>query len=82
MDLKTTMAVMIQGIDTASETYLNGGYTEAYNATIPLKYLALKLIEKEKEQIVNAYKEGYHTAGSFDCDAEIYYNQTYLNDRK
>ena len=96
--MKTTMMVMIQGIDKASEMYLSGGYDEAYKATIPLKELALKLLEKEKEQIVEAYwgglngsindysdskKVGNEIIGiKYSDGAEQYYNQTYLEESK
>ena len=41
------------------------------------------ILEKEKEQIVNAYKEGCYDGGFFDekwdeVRAKEYYNETYL----
>ena len=47
-------------------------------------YLASSMLEKEKEQIVNAYKEGCFDGGFFDekwdeVRAKEYYNETYTN---
>jgi hypothetical protein len=45
------------------------------------------LLEKEKEQIIDAYENGVgdenerNLSGKFTC-AELYYNQTYNNERR
>jgi hypothetical protein len=42
-----------------------------------VKYMADDLLEKEKEQIINAAKSCNYIGGATDIEAEEYYNQTY-----
>jgi len=58
----------------------------AHSFEIPIGLLAKceELMAKEKEQIVNAYKEGCFDGGFFDekwdeVRAKEYYNETYTN---
>ena len=69
--MKTAMQELIQNIiDIESKTY-NQEQLHMLNA---LKISALILLEKEKEQICNAYTDGLE--GSY-IGAEEHYNQTY-----
>jgi hypothetical protein len=40
-------------------------------------YISNHLLEKEKEQIINAAKSCNYIGGATDIEAEKYYNQTY-----
>jgi fibronectin type 3 domain-containing protein len=40
---------------------------------------AIKLLEKEKEQIMKAYKDHHDLEHIFGLDTEQYFNQTYNN---
>ena len=68
------------------------GLIDKLNNVKPTQYCSIEtirgwsesLLEKEKEQIVNAYKEGCYDGGFFDEKwdeerAEEYYNETYTN---
>ena len=69
--MKTAMQELIQNIiDIESKTY-NQEQLHMLNA---LKISALILLEKEKEQICNAYTDGLE--GPY-IGSEQYYNQTY-----
>jgi hypothetical protein len=69
--MKTAMKEMIQNIiDIESKTY---NQEQLYMLTA-LKVSALILLEKEKEQICNAYTDGLE--GPY-IGAEEYYNQTF-----
>ena len=69
--MKTAIKEMIQNIiDIESKTY---NQEQLYMLTA-LKVSALILLEKEKEQICNAYTDGLE--GPY-IGAEEYYNQTY-----
>jgi hypothetical protein len=69
--MKTAMQEMIQNIiDIESKTY---NQEQLYMLT-SLKVSALILLEKEKEQIVDAYTEGYSNYDS-EMTSEEYYNQ-------
>ena len=48
--------------------------------TLVLTEIELELLEKEKEQIENAYTEGYLDDGNTDFNPIEYYNKTYKQD--
>ena len=47
------------------------------NNLLPLRIYAVNLLEKEKEQIVEAFYQGRNFYNDFDDDPELYYNETY-----
>jgi hypothetical protein len=50
---------------------------EAYPMSPLVLRMAEDLLEKEKEQIINAAKSCNYIGGATDIEAEEYYNQTY-----
>ena len=72
--MKTAMTEMIQNIiDIESKTYNQ----EQLYMLDALKVSALILLEKEKEQIINAHGLKYYDIGEVTITGENYYNQTY-----
>ena len=65
--MKTAMQELIE--------YLESRYFEYEISSILLK--SKELLEKEKEQIINAAKSCNYIGGATDIEAEKYYNQTY-----
>ena len=47
------------------------------NDLLPLRIYAVNLLEKEKEQIIEAFYQGRNLYNDFDDDPEIYYDDTY-----
>ena len=47
------------------------------NNLLPLRIYAVNLLEKEKEQIVEAFYQGRNFYNDFDDDPELYYDDTY-----
>jgi hypothetical protein len=69
--MKTAMQELIDYVDTI---WSNGGWEET------IKEKAKELLEKEKEQIEDAYLKGYiHYLPKI--DSKEYYNQTYNQDK-
>ena len=64
--MKTAMQELIE--------YLNG---DTYAGICDIMDRAEELLEKEKEQIINAYKDNHDLGHIFGLDTEQYFNQTY-----
>lgn len=47
------------------------------NDLLPLRIYAVNLLEKEKEQIIEAFYQGRNLYNDFDDDPGIYYDDTY-----
>ena len=47
------------------------------NNLLPLRIYAVNLLEKEKEQIVEAFYQGRNFYNDFDDDPELYYDDTH-----
>ena len=74
--MKTAMQELIDKLNNVKPTQ--------YCSIETIRGWAESLLEKEKEQIVNAYKEGCFDGGFFDEKwdeerAKEYYNETYTN---
>ena len=55
---------------------------EAYPMSPLVLKMATDLLEKEKEQIINAHGLKYYDIGEVTITGENYYNQTYNNERR
>jgi hypothetical protein len=84
--MKTAMTELIEELTLVQRNVINGRYIILNKtlAGVELSNLFEKYLEKEKQQIVDAYKAGddddIHTATYtmlVNADAEDYYNQTY-----
>jgi hypothetical protein len=64
--MKTAMQELIE--------YLEG---DTYVGICDIRDRAEELLEKEKEQIINAYKDNHDLGHIFGLDTEQYFNQTY-----
>ena len=74
--MKTAIQELIENLNNVKPTQ--------YCSIETIRGWAESLLEKEKEQIVNAYKEGCLDGGFFDekwdeVRAKEYYNETYTN---
>jgi hypothetical protein len=74
--MKTAMQELIDKLNNVKPTQ--------YCSIETIRGWSESLLEKEKEQIVNAYKEGCFDGGFFDekwdeVRAKEYYNETYTN---
>lgn len=71
---------MMELIDYLSPILDNGQFDFSYKAGVRSAIAkANKLLEKEKEQIMNAYIDGEQAQG-YEDEANLYYNQTYLEE--
>ena len=78
--MKTAMQKHIEWLEEQLRECLDEGYSESYiNAFHSSIKHAKSLLEKEKEQIVNAYNSGQQIP-PFEF-AEKYYNETYGDDK-
>jgi hypothetical protein len=68
---QTAMQELIERINFKAQSHVDGGVLLVLSN---LKIIALQLLEKEKEQICNAYTEGLE--GQY-IASEYYYNVTY-----
>ena len=80
--MKTAMQQHIEWLEEQLRECLDEGYSE-WNAFYSSIKHAKSLLEKEKEQIVNAYKEGCSDnildESTDEERAKEYYNETYTN---
>ena len=73
---KTAMQILIESMELVEGTYNN----EADTAITDVKKVAKSLLEKEKTQIVDAFKEGYYEGIRPDVNYETteqYFTQTH-----
>jgi len=71
--MKTAMQELIETIDTIVKLLPNEAIG-AKNQAIIIKTKAESLVEKEKEQIIEAYDRGFE-----DVNGEIYYRETFID---
>ena len=74
--MKTAMQELIDRLDKTEKQLDKENNLVMSSALYAAKSMALEYLEKEKEQICNAYTDGLE--GSY-IGAEEYYNQTYNN---
>jgi hypothetical protein len=73
----TAMQMMLNDLISKREVYENASMHHSV-ATIETSIeLAEYLLEKEKEQIINAAKSCNYIGGATDIEAEEYFNKTY-----
>ena len=76
--MKTTMQELIDKIQYSIDVQSGVSLTETQVNTLKsVMLIAETLLEKEKEQIINAAKSCNYIGGATDIEAEEYYNQTY-----
>ena len=56
----------------------NGSETSVYI----IRDKAKELLEKEKENIIKAYKEGWKQGANFSADPELYFTSSYLSNEE
>lgn len=83
MENKTAMMELIEQLNShiysvSKETILDRGYGEGL---VYCRNLAEQLLEKEKEQIMEAFDEGGYLHDSWHISSEDYYNETYLENK-
>jgi hypothetical protein len=75
--MKTAMQELLEWLDVKIEILENEYSMSIASGIRAAKMEAEKLLEKEKEQIKNAYNDGYFGDAYKHKDWEEYYNQTY-----
>ena len=75
----TAMQMMLNDLISKREVYENASMHHSVATLETSIELAEYLLEKEKEQIKNAYNDGYFGDAYKHKDWEEYYNQTYKN---
>ena len=73
----TAMQMMLDDLISKREVYENASMYHSVATLETSIELAEYLLEKEKEQIINAAKSCNYIGGATDIEAEKYYNQTY-----
>ena len=73
--MKTAMQELIEEIQSWKEKAPLGSAFK--DCLIILEGSATNSLEKEKEQIINAYKDNHDLGHIFGLDTEQYFNQTY-----
>jgi hypothetical protein len=74
--MKTAMQELIDRLDVTEKQLDKENNLIMSCALFAAKNMAIEALEKEKEQIINAYTEGY-TNWDSEMTSEEYYNQTY-----
>jgi hypothetical protein len=75
----TAMQMMLNDLISKRETYENASMYHSVATLETSIELAEYLLEKEKEQIINAAKSCNYIGGATDIEAEEYFNKTYKN---
>jgi hypothetical protein len=80
--MKTAMQELVERLDKTEKQLENENNLVMSSALFAARSMALEALEKEKEQIIDAYENGVgdenerNLSGKF-TNAEEYYNQTY-----
>jgi hypothetical protein len=77
--MKTAMQELIERLSKTEKQLEKENNLVMSAALFAAKSMALEYIEKEKEQIMKAYKDHHDLGHIFGLDTEQYYNQTYNN---
>jgi hypothetical protein len=75
----TAMQMMLDDLISKREVYENASMYHSVATLETSIELAEYLLEKEKEQIINAAKSCNYIGGATDIEAEEYFNKTYKN---
>jgi hypothetical protein len=75
----TAMQMMLNDLISKKEVYENASMHQSVATLETSIELAEYLLEKEKEQIINAAKSCNYIGGATDIEAEEYFNKTYKN---
>jgi hypothetical protein len=79
-DLQETIKTRGECLNDINDVWLRNIIKDYFEATINnvIKRIDEELLEKEKEQIMEAYRKGYTQAFLETTEPEYYYNETYL----
>jgi hypothetical protein len=75
--MKTAMQELIEWLDVAIEELKGNDSTDFAEGLVAARVKANKSLEKEKEQIIDAYSQGYGDGVQEPNPNDEYYNQTY-----